>query len=84
MSADMNGHGSAKSYSKFDLVILNKVDKDGNFALLHNKPLTVELVGIASDFVLIFYEGKFFLSLSMNFFSTLHSEEHFSHICLMQ
>jgi hypothetical protein len=29
--------------SKYDLVILNKVDSDGNFSLLHTKPLTVEL-----------------------------------------
>lgn len=29
--------------SKYDLVILNKVDTEGNFSLLHTKPLTVEL-----------------------------------------
>lgn len=29
--------------SKYDLVILNKVDPEGNFSLLHTKPLTVEL-----------------------------------------
>ena len=44
--------------SKYDLVILNKVDPEGNFSLLHTKPLTVELFHQIPDSTIIFSESK--------------------------
>jgi len=44
--------------SKYDLVILNKVDTEGNFSLLHTKPLTVELFYQIPESTLVFSESK--------------------------
>jgi len=44
--------------SRFDLVILNKVDKEGNYTLLHQKPLTVEVYNQIPDSLLIFSTEK--------------------------
>lgn len=44
--------------SRFDLVILNKVDKEGNYTLLHQKPLTAEVYNQIPDSLLIFSTGK--------------------------
>ena len=44
--------------AKYDLVILSKLDKDGNSSLLHSKPLTVELFHQIPDSMIVFSEGK--------------------------
>lgn len=44
--------------SKFELVILNKVDTEGNYTLLHSKPLNVELFNQIPDSLMVFYSEK--------------------------
>ena len=44
--------------AKYDLVILSKLDKDGNLSLLHSKPLTIELFHQIPDSMIIFTEGN--------------------------
>lgn len=44
--------------SRFDFVILSKLDKDGNLNLLHTKPLSVELVNQVPDSLIVFTEGE--------------------------
>lgn len=46
--------------AKYDLVILSKLDKDGNLTLLHSKPLTIELFHQIPDSMIIFTEGSTF------------------------
>ncbi len=51
-------NGKANLNCKFELVILNKVDKDGSYSLLHSKPLTVELFNQIPDSLIIFSGEK--------------------------
>ena len=44
--------------AKYEMVILNKVENDGSFSSLHDKPLTIELFSQIPDSVLFFSEGK--------------------------
>ena len=43
--------------TRFDFVILSKLDKDGNLNLLHSKPLSVEILNQVPDSVILFSEG---------------------------
>lgn len=43
--------------AKCEFVILSKIDKDGNFSLLHGKPLTMELFNQIPDITISFSEG---------------------------
>lgn len=45
--------------SKYEFVILSKLDKEGNLTLLHSKPLTLELFNQIPDSVISFTEGIF-------------------------
>ena len=44
--------------AKCEFVILSKIDKDGNFSLLHGKPLTLELFNTIPDITVAFSEDK--------------------------
>lgn len=48
--------------AKCEFVILSKIDKDGNFSLLHGKPLTLELFNTIPDITVAFSEGESSLS----------------------
>lgn len=43
--------------TRFDFVILSKLDKDGNLNLLHTKPLSVEIINQVPDSLIVFTEG---------------------------
>lgn len=48
--------------SRFELVILNKVDNEGAYALMHSKPLSVEILNQIPESLLVFYSGKRFIT----------------------
>jgi hypothetical protein len=52
------------SPTKYDLVVLSKIDKEGNITLVHNKPLHLDLLNQVPDSIISFSEGfnSFFLS----------------------
>ncbi len=56
MTSETNGRNLN---SRYELVILNKVDTDGNYNLLHAKPLNVELFNQVPDSLLVFTTGNF-------------------------
>lgn len=56
MASETNGRNLN---SRYELVILNKVDSEGNYNLLHAKPLNVELYCQVPDSLLVFTTGKF-------------------------
>ena len=49
--------GGSLGNTRFDFVILSKLDKDGNLNLLHTKPLSVEILNQIPDSVILFSEG---------------------------
>lgn len=55
MSSETNGKSIN---SKFELVILNKIDNDGNYSLMHSKPLNVELYNQLPDSLMILSTEK--------------------------
>lgn len=59
--------------SKYDLVILNKVDAEGNFSLLHTKPLTVELFYQVIEIFFLVFIIKFIKCVLQNRYLNLHS-----------
>ena len=44
--------------TKYDLVVLSRIDKDGNISLLHNKPLYLDLLNQVPDSTISFYEDR--------------------------
>lgn len=55
----MSSEGNGKVLnSRFELVILNKVDTEGNYSLLHSKPLNVELYNQVPDSLMVFSSDK--------------------------
>ena len=54
------------SPTKYDLVVLSKIDKDGNISLVHNKPLHLDLLNQVPDSIISFSEG--FLAFLILFF----------------
>jgi hypothetical protein len=48
------------SNNRFDAVILNKVDKDGNLSLLFTRPLTAEIFNQIPDSMIVFTDGRQF------------------------
>lgn len=72
-----NKHGllnNTGNNSRFDFVILSKLDKDGNLNLLHTKPLSVEILNQVPDSLVLFSEGlnnriyftKFTIAIEIN------------------
>ena len=49
---------SKKLNTRFDLVVLSKIDKDGNISLLYNKPLSLEIYNQIPDSVISFCDEK--------------------------
>jgi hypothetical protein len=61
---------SSSVNTKFELVILNKVDSEGNYSLLHPKPLNIEIFNQIPDSLLVFYSGNYiFLIIIFNRFN---------------
>ena len=62
MSSNNESPTKASSTSKFDAVLLSKVDKDGNVVPMHNKPLYLDVLsqtnGSGSDSLLLFGDGN--------------------------
>jgi len=55
----MSSDGNNKNLnSRFELVILNKIDNEGNYSLLYSKPLTVELYNQIPDSLMVFLTEK--------------------------
>jgi hypothetical protein len=54
MSADL----PSSPTTKYDLVVLSKIDKDGNISLLHNKPLHLELLNQVPESIVSFFSSE--------------------------
>jgi len=75
------------SPTKYDLVVLSKIDKDGNISLVHNKPLHLDLLNQVPDSIISFSEGfkiillkSVYEKLFINVFFLFQKKRH--HLCL--